>query len=198
MQEISVWRGSATAVRADQRYGDDAIFGGTILPSVAGAVLDDAVTGLEEDFGAVVEFETDFAGENDVEINGVGGVHSRVHGFEDLDHAGEFGLDFGEGRGEIGVFGDFAGAGRDGEECETETAGRREVAGMWGRRAVAGESGDVIGAPEAVEFEAGEEREGDGFDWGIFYEDGFAGRVAAGDQQRMFIVEFSLYRDAED
>ena len=151
------------------------------MPDMAGAVLDDAVSGLEEDFGAIVEFETDFAGENDVEIHGVGGVHAGVHGFEDFDHAGKFGLNFGEGRGEIGVFWNFAGARRDSEERETETASGREVSGMSRRRAVAGELGNGVGAPEAVEFEAGEKRESGRFDGGVFDEDGFTGGVAAGD-----------------
>jgi hypothetical protein len=102
---------SATVLSADQNYGDDAIFGGAILPGVACAVLNDAISGLEEDFGAVVEFEIDFAGKDDVEVDGVCGVHARVHGFEDFDHAGKLGLDFGEGGGEIRMLGNFAGAG---------------------------------------------------------------------------------------
>jgi hypothetical protein len=167
--------------RADEGDCDHAILGGAILPGMARAVLDDAVAGFEEDFGALVEFEIDFAGEDDVEVYGVGSVHAGVHWFEDFDHAGEFGLDFGEGRGEIGVLRNFAGAGRNGEEGETETAGGREVTGMRGRPAVAGEFWDGIGTPEAVEFEAGEEGEGDWFDGGVFHEDGFAGGVAACD-----------------
>jgi hypothetical protein len=148
---------------------------------VAGAVLDDGITGFKEDFGAIVEDEIDLAGEDDVEVDGVGGVHAGVHGFENVGHAREFGLDFGEGGEEISVLGNFAGAGRDGEESETETTGGREVTRMRGRCAVGGETGDGIGAPEAMKFEAGEEGEGDGLDGGVFDEDGFAGGVATGD-----------------
>ena len=151
------------------------------MPGVAGAILNDAVAGLEEDFGAAVELQTDFAGKDDVEIHGVRGVHAGMHGFEDFDHAREFGLDFGEGGGEIGALWNFAGARRNGEEGETETASGREVAGMRGSGAIARELRDGIGAPDAMEFEAREEGERDGFDGCVFHEDGFAGRVSAGD-----------------
>jgi len=172
---------SARRFGADEGNDDDAILGGAIFPGVAGAVLDDGITGFEEELGAVVEDEIDFAGEDDVEVHGVRSVHAGMHGFEDFDHAGKFGLDFGEGGWEVGAFWNFAGAGWDGEECETEATGGRKVAGMGGRCAVAGELGDGVGAPEAMEFEAGEEREGDGGDGSVLGEDGFAGGVAAGD-----------------
>jgi hypothetical protein len=168
-------------IGANESYGDEAIFGGAIFPGVAGAILNDGIAGSEEDFGAVVEHEIDFAGEDNIEIDGVGGVHAGVHGFEDFDHAGEFGLDFSKGSQEIGVFWNFAGAGGNGEEGEAKTAGGREVTGLRGRGAVGGEFGDGIGAPEAVEFEAGEQGESDGFDGGVFHKDGFARGVAAGD-----------------
>jgi hypothetical protein len=172
---------SAVLLGTDQSYGDDAIFGRAILPGVASAVLNDAVAGFEEDFGAVVELENDFAGEDDVEVHSVGGVHAGMHRFENFDHAGEFGLYFGESGREIGVRWNFAGAGRDGEESETETAGGREIPGMRRRSAIAGKFRDGIGAPDAVKFEAWEQGKGDGFDGGVFHEDGFAGGVAAGD-----------------
>ena len=163
---------------------------------MAGAVLDDAVAGFEEEFGAVVEDEIDFAREDDVEVNGVGGVHAGMHWFEDFGHAGEFGLDFSEGGDEIGVVGNFVSSRRDGEEGETETPGGREVTGMRGRRAVAGEFWNGVATPEAVKFEAREEREGDGFDGGVFDEDGFAGGVAASDDATDVHGRFS--RKAEE
>jgi hypothetical protein len=150
------------------------------VPCVARAVLDDTIAGFEEEFGAVVEFEINLAGKDDVEIHGVGGVHAGVHGLEDFGHAGEFGLDFGEGGGEIGLLGSALSVGRDGEKAETKTAGRREITWMRGRSAVAGERRGRIGAPEAMEFKAGEQGESDGRDGGVFGEDGFAGGVAAG------------------
>jgi hypothetical protein len=52
---------------------------------------------------------------------------------------------------------------------------------MRRRRAVAGKSWNGIGAPDAMEFEAWEEGEGDRFDGGVFGNDGFAGGVATGD-----------------
>jgi hypothetical protein len=192
-----VWKRSTLVLGADEGNGDDAILRGAIFPGVAGAVLDDGIAGFEEEFGAIVEDEIDFAGEDDVEVHSVGGVHAGMHGLEDFDHAGKFGLDFGEGGREIGVFGNLAGAGRDGEESETETAGGREVAWMRGRRAVAGELRDGVGAPKAMEFEAGEEREGDGFDGGVFDEDGFAGGVAAGDDAADVHGEISKFRGNE-
>src|SRR5258705_201943 len=121
---------SAALLGADQRHSNDAIFNGAILPGVAGAVLNGAIAGFEEDFRAVVEFEIDFAGKDDVEIHGRRGVHAGVHWFEDFSHAGKLGLDFGEGSGKISVLWNFAGAGRHGEECEAESAGWREVARM--------------------------------------------------------------------
>jgi hypothetical protein len=148
---------------------------------VARAVLDDTIAGFEEEFGAVVEFEINLAGKDDVEIHGVGGVHAGVRWFEDFGHTGEFGLEFGEGGGKIGLLGDGLSVGRDGEKAETKTAGRREVKWMRGRSAVARQRRGRIGAPEAMEFEAGEQGEGDGRDSGVFGEDGFAGGVAAGD-----------------
>jgi hypothetical protein len=149
---------------ADKGYGDDAIIGRAILPGVAGAVLDDGIAGFEEEFGAIVEEEMDFAGEDDVEVDGVRSVHAGMHGLENFDHAGKFGLDFGERGDEVGVFGNFAGAGRNGEKSETKTAGGREVARVRRRSAVGGELWNGIGAPEAVKFEAGQEGESDGLD----------------------------------
>ena len=158
--------------------------------------MDDGIAGFEEDFGAVVEDEIDFAGKDDVEVDGVGGVHARVQGFENVGHAGKFGLDFSEGREEIGVLWKFAGAGRNGEEGEAETSGGREVTGMRWRRAVAGEFWNGVGAPEAMEFEAREQGKGNGFDGGVFDEDGFAGGVAAGDDATDVHGRFS--RKAEE
>lgn len=150
---------------AYESNGDDAILGGPIFPGVASAVLDDGIAGFEEKFGAIVEEEMDFAGEDDVEIDGVRGVHAGMHGLENFDHAGKFGLDFGERGDEVGVFGNFAGAGRNSEKSETKTPGGREVARVRRRSAVGGELWNGIGAPEAVKFEAGQERESDGLDW---------------------------------
>jgi hypothetical protein len=165
----------------DESDRDDAWIGGAIVPGVTRAVLDDTVAGFEEEFGAVVEFEIDLAGKDDVEVHGVGGMHARVHGLEDFHHAGKFGLDFGEGGGEIGLLGDGLRAGRDGEKAETKTARGREITGMWGRRAIAWERLGRIRAPETMEFEPGEQGERDGRDGGVFGEDGFAGGVAGGD-----------------
>ena len=117
---------------ADENNSDDAILGGAIFPSVASAVLDDGIAGFEEEFGAVVEDEIDFAGEDHVEVDGVRGVHTGMHGLENFDHAGKFGLDFGERGDEVGVFGNFAGSGGNGEKSETETADGREVARVRG------------------------------------------------------------------
>ena len=121
------------------------------MPGVTRAVLDDTIAGFEKEFGAVVEFEINLAGEDDVEIHGVRGVHAGVHRFEDFDHAGEFGLEFGEGGGEIGLLGNALRVGRYGEKAETEAARGREVAWMRRRSAVAGERRGRIGAPEAME-----------------------------------------------
>jgi hypothetical protein len=165
----------------DESDREDAWVGRAIVPAVARAVLDDTIAGFEEDFGAVVEFEINLAGKDDVEIHGVGGVHAGVHWFEDFGHAWELGLEFGEGGGEIGLLGDGLGARRYGEKAETEAARGREVAWIRRRSAVAGERRGRIGAPEAMEFEAGEQGESDGRDCGVFREDGFAGGVAAGD-----------------
>jgi hypothetical protein len=165
----------------DESDRDDAWVGRAIVPGVARAVLNDTIAGFEEEFGAVVEFQINLAGKDDVEIHGVGGVHAGVHWFEDFGHAGEFGLEFGEGGGEIGLLGDGLGARRYGEKAETEAARGREVAWMRRRSAVAGERRGRIGAPQAMEFEAGEQGESDGRDCGVFGENGFAGGVAAGD-----------------
>jgi hypothetical protein len=148
---------------------------------VARAVLNDTIAGFEEEFGAVVEFQINLAGKDDVEVHGVGCVHAGVHWFEDFGHAGEFGLEFGESGGEIGLPGDGLGARRYGEKAETKAARGREVAWMRRRSAVAGERRGRIGAPQAMEFEAGEQGESDGRDCGVFGENGFAGGVAAGD-----------------
>jgi hypothetical protein len=79
------------------------------------------------------------------------------------------------------LLGDGLSAGRDGEKAKTKTTGGREVTLMRRWSSVAGEGRGRIGAPEAVEFEAGEQGESDGQDGGVFSEDGFAGGVAAGD-----------------
>jgi len=157
--------------RADEGDGNDAFLCGTIVPGVAGAVLDDAVAGFEEKFGAVVEFEVDLAGKDDVEVHGVRGVHAGVHRFENFGHAGEFGLEFGEGGGQIGLLSNALGVGRYGEEAETETARRREVAWVRRRSAVAGKSWSGIGAPGAMEFETWEQGECDWFEGGVFRDD---------------------------
>jgi len=151
------------------------------VPGVTRAVLDDTVARFEEEFGAVVEFEIDLAGKDDVEIHGVGGVHAGVHRFEDFGHAGEFGLDFGKGGGEIGLLSDGLRVGRYGEKAESEAAHGRKVAWMRRWSAVAGERRGRIRAPESMEFEAGEQGESNGRDGGVFGEDGFARGVAAGD-----------------
>jgi len=79
------------------------------------------------------------------------------------------------------MFGERAGFRRDSKKTEAIAGGGREIARMGRRRAVRGELGSGIGAPEAVEFEAGELIEGDGSDSGIPGEDGFAGGVTGGD-----------------
>ena len=73
---------------AEKGDGDDARLRGAIVPRVASAVLDDAISWLQEDFRAVVEFEKDFTRKNHVEIDRVRGVHGGVERLEDFGKSG--------------------------------------------------------------------------------------------------------------
>src|SRR5580700_11229506 len=66
------------ALRADQAIGDHAIFHRAVVPRVASAVLNDAVARFQQDLCPVIEFHHHFTGDDDVEIDGIGGVHARV------------------------------------------------------------------------------------------------------------------------
>jgi len=167
-------------VGAEQGYGDNAGGGGTVVPGVARAVLDDAVSGLQVNLGAGIEFQKNLTGNNHIEIHSVRSVHAGIHGFENFGEAGKFGLEFREGCREIGELREVLRIGRHDEEAEAKASSGREVTsgdGTGGCRDL--RSG--IGASEAMEFEAGKKPERDGFDRGVFGEDGFSRRVMAGD-----------------
>jgi len=68
--------------------GDDARLRGAVVPGVASAVLDDAISWLQEDFRAIVQFEIDLPGKNHVEIDRVRGVHGGVERLEDFGESG--------------------------------------------------------------------------------------------------------------
>jgi hypothetical protein len=65
---------------------------------VPGAVLDQDVTGLEVHFGAVVEFYVDLAGQDEVDVDRVRGMHAGVVRLEHVEQAGDVPLDL-AGRG---------------------------------------------------------------------------------------------------
>ena len=49
-----------------------------VVPAVTGSILDDDITRSERHLGAIVEFESDRAGKNDVVVDARRSVHSRI------------------------------------------------------------------------------------------------------------------------
>src|SRR5580700_2015591 len=80
---------SGFALRADQAIGDHAIFRRAVVPRVASAVLNDAVARFQQDLCPVIEFHHHFAGDDDVEIDGIGGVHAWVVSLRRLRYSGQ-------------------------------------------------------------------------------------------------------------
>jgi len=90
------------------------------VPGVASAVLNHAIPCFEENFGAVIQFENHFAGDNHVEIHRVGGVHARMIGFQNVEHARQLLLNFLDSRRSVEI--DVrCRVWRYGEEAEAET-----------------------------------------------------------------------------
>ena len=59
-----------------------------IRPPVARPVLNKGVTHLQVHFLSLIQFEPDLAGEDEDEIDGIGGVHSRMVRFHDGEEPG--------------------------------------------------------------------------------------------------------------
>lgn len=111
------------------------------MPSVARAVLDYAIAWFEENFGSVIQFENHFAGDDYVEVHGVGGVHAGMVAFQNIEHAGELLLDFFDGRSGVKALDARRGVRRNGEETKTETLNGGEIARRHRQVAVRGELG---------------------------------------------------------
>jgi len=78
----------ALPMSAEEGHGYDAGLRRTVVPGVAGAVLDDAIAGFEMQFRAIIQFEIDFTRNYYIEIDGVRGVHGGIHGLENFGEAG--------------------------------------------------------------------------------------------------------------
>jgi hypothetical protein len=79
------------------------------------------------DFDAVVEFHVDLAGQDEVDVDGVRGVHAGVVRLEHVEQAGDVPLDLAGRGGRVEVVRQGRGARAEGEEAEPEPAGRREA-----------------------------------------------------------------------
>src|SRR5215467_5415678 len=171
----------AFAFGAKKSDGDNAVLCGAVAPSVARAVLNDAIASFEMDFCTVIEFEIDLAGNDDVEVDGIGGVHAGMIAFENFDHAGQLELEFCEGFLSAEPLGSRDGVGWKSEKAKAVAILGRKVARLRGRSAVGLEFGGRIAAPKEMEFVAWEEREGDRLDARILHKYGLAGGGLAGD-----------------
>src|SRR5581483_8304523 len=164
--------------------------------TVPGAVLHERVAGMERDLRAVVELADDLAGKHHLEVDGVGGVHAGVVRLHVRGHARQLLVHRGEGRGDVEVGRDVGTRRRHGEDPEAEPTGGREVGVRGGGRAVGGELGHHVGAPQAVELVARQEREGDRVDLLVGLEHGLAARVLPGHHTTNLRHRFPLSRDA--
>ena len=64
------------------------------MPSVTSPVLNHTVTCFEKNLSAVIQFETDFARHNNVEVYGVRNVHTRMIWLQNLYHPRQLLLNF--------------------------------------------------------------------------------------------------------
>ena len=117
------------------------------MPGVASAVLNDAIPCFEENFSSIIQFENHFAGNNDVEVHGVGGVHAWMIVFQDVEHARQLLLNFFDSSRGVEAIDARCCVWRYGEEAEAETVYCREIARLRRRGAIRGKLGDGIASP---------------------------------------------------
>src|SRR5215207_4284180 len=149
----TAWR-DALVAGADEERRQHGWLRAAVVPAVARAVLHHRVPGVEHLLGAVVELEHHLAGDDDLEVDRVGGVHPRVVGLHVRPHAGKLPFDLGGGRSRVDVSRRLRAGGWEGEEEEPEATNRGKERRLVGLGAAVGERGHVVVAPEAVELGA--------------------------------------------